>query len=239
MPFLAFCTLRWFVVGHWGLVSFGGYNIVGITGQFLDEQLAEELPAEIQPLAKDILTRRAAIEGFHAEADFLSMERFYNDIIWKVSLPAATSRYGDDRVALNRAMTQLSVEVIKRRPSRYGQWLFRNAKHAVGQAHLLLLLDRSCVLMFVILLASHFASLWMGPPKIARSQSSIEWQTDFVERHLLIWTAIGFLVAKTALVIIVEPAIDRYMSGAIVFVPSAIAVLVARHVERIRRECCC
>ena len=51
LPFLAWSALRWFVVGHFGLVSFGGYNIIGIAGQFLQKDSTTQLSTDIRPLA--------------------------------------------------------------------------------------------------------------------------------------------------------------------------------------------
>lgn len=58
VPFLAFCTLRWTVVGDFGLVSFDGYTLAGITSPFLTEDLVPKLPDEVQPLAKRVLNLR-------------------------------------------------------------------------------------------------------------------------------------------------------------------------------------
>ena len=59
VPFLLFCFLRWVVVGHFGLVSFGGMNIIGIAGQFLTEDMIPKLPETVQPLAVRVLATRA------------------------------------------------------------------------------------------------------------------------------------------------------------------------------------
>jgi hypothetical protein len=58
LPFLAFCTLRWSMVGHFGLVSFTGSNLVGIAGQFLTEDLVPSLPQELRPLADRVLEKQ-------------------------------------------------------------------------------------------------------------------------------------------------------------------------------------
>lgn len=58
LPFLLFCGLRWRTVGHFGLVSFGGYELIGIAACFLDEDLVDELPPEHRRLAGEILEAR-------------------------------------------------------------------------------------------------------------------------------------------------------------------------------------
>src|SRR5262249_28140453 len=44
VPLLAFCSLRRAVVGEFGLVSFGGINVVGLAAQLLTPEIARELP---------------------------------------------------------------------------------------------------------------------------------------------------------------------------------------------------
>ena len=53
LPLLAFCTLRWMALGEFNLVSFGGFNSVGLAAELLDKHLVEhELPADFRPLAQ-------------------------------------------------------------------------------------------------------------------------------------------------------------------------------------------
>ena len=62
-PILAYCMLRFVLIGSFGIVSFGGYNIIGISGQFLDQNMVGKLPDDLQPLAKLALERRSALES--------------------------------------------------------------------------------------------------------------------------------------------------------------------------------
>lgn len=239
LPFVAFCTLRWQLVGHWGLVSFGGFNVTGITTQFLDDELAEELPDSLRPVAREVLRRRA-LSAFRPPADFWTMEAQFNTMVWSVSHPAAVALHGEDPVAVNRELTRLAHETIRRRPRDYARWLVGNAKHALKQIQFLCLLDPGGESLFAILLLTHLAMLCIGPrprirngedPHSATRMTTPDAVIRYRERHLLFWTALTFAAAKSTLVILVEPAIDRYMTGAITFLPSALAVYVAAYVE--------
>ena len=88
--------------------------------------------------------------------------------------------------------------------------------------------------MFAVLLLTHLAALIAGPaaPR-APPRAPPEAAVRFREAHLLLWTALAFAAAKTALVILVEPAIDRYMTGAITFLPPALAVYACWYVESV------
>lgn len=63
-PVLAYCLLRWVVVGHFGLVSFGGANLAGLllNPLFLDRSLVQSLEAgEDRDAAACIVLRRETL----------------------------------------------------------------------------------------------------------------------------------------------------------------------------------
>ncbi len=82
IPFIAFCTVRQSVTGHWGLVSFGGYNAIGIAGQFLDQESIDKMPDDLKPLANLILERTKQLKDAEPPLSFEAMERMYapNDL---------------------------------------------------------------------------------------------------------------------------------------------------------------
>jgi hypothetical protein len=58
LPYVGWCTLRSFLVGHFGLVSFGGYALLCVSGLWLTEPLVPELPEHVRPLALAALADR-------------------------------------------------------------------------------------------------------------------------------------------------------------------------------------
>lgn len=231
LPFLGYCTFRWMIVGHWGLVSFGGYNIVGIAGQFLDQPLAEQLPESIRPLAFRIVEERQKLDDIPAPVDFDSMERAYNSIVWRVTVPVAREFHGDDVIGLNRDLTTLSREILRRRFPQYLRSLIWNGKHAFSEILQLTFRDRGTLLVLLIAGLVHVWSLIRPQPdeKLSDTQRAVLHDQVRIETHLLLWTALGFAIAKSALVILVEPSIGRYMTAAMALIPSAIAAIVAQY----------
>lgn len=232
LPFMAFCTLRYAVVGHWGLVSFGGYNLIGVVGQFLDQPSVEAMPGELRPLAQTILERSKQLNDAQPPSSFLAMETMYNPTIWEVFVPTVKEAHGDDPLAINRVLSQLSGELLRQHPRQYVRWLVWNGVHAVRQIVMLTLTDNGTRLLMAILFLVHLLSLWRGPSeRNADSDVGPDRAGDghpaanrFLELHLIFWTAVGFAAAKGLLVVLVEPANDRYMSGAMPLLPAAIAV---------------
>ena len=60
VPFLAYCTVRYVYVKHFGLVARGEQAAVVIATQFLKEEDVKRLDQDLQPLALAILARRSA-----------------------------------------------------------------------------------------------------------------------------------------------------------------------------------
>ncbi len=58
LPVLAYCGVRWAMVGHFGIVNFSGYNLAGIAASFLDQETVAALPEEYQELGARVLRQR-------------------------------------------------------------------------------------------------------------------------------------------------------------------------------------
>lgn len=232
LPFLAFCGLRAVTVGHFGLVPFGGYNIVGVAGQILDDRLVNDLPSDLQPLGKEIMRLRKEHDESDMPVDFLTMEKRFNSTIWQMAVPAANAIYDDDTVEVNQALSKLSKQVIRQRPQAYVHWLVGNTNHARQQLTQLTVFDKGTLLVGLLLIYAHLSSLVVG----VRRRSSVantEADVQHRERHIVFWIAILFALAKTSLVVLVEPANDRYMTPAMVFLPAVLAVFTAQYAQRV------
>jgi hypothetical protein len=232
VPFIGFCALRLVVVGHFGLVSFGGYNLIGVVGQFPSAHSIADLPTDLQPLASELVRRRDALPNAELPADYLAMERMFNLTVWQAAVPAAHEEAAGDPVVVNARLSRLSRSLLSLHRNQYVLWLMWNAKHAVKQTVLLMSTDRGVRFLIVAFLLLHAVALWRGPARTAADDEAGRCQ-QHLETQLLFWVAVGFAAAKTLLVILVEPAIGRYMMAATVLLPAALAVVVARSAANI------
>jgi hypothetical protein len=242
IPFLLFCSLRWAVVGDWGLVSFGGYNLIGIVAQFLDEGSISSLPDDLQPLAKGICDCRSSLKTQLSPANYMAMEEMYNPVIWSCADPTAKELYGDNPIIINQAFSRLSSELLRQHPKLYLKWLIWNAAHAFNEIVRLTVTDQGTRLLGLIFLITHAFRLFRGPStlhQISSTKSDAEAISKFMdarsvrfrEVHLLFWTAVAMAAAKALLVILVEPAISRYMIGAMPLVPGVFGVFLAHYLR--------
>ena len=58
LPLVLFCTVRWLIVDHFSIVSFGGNNFAGVVTRFLDRETLTKISADVRPLAEEVLRRR-------------------------------------------------------------------------------------------------------------------------------------------------------------------------------------
>jgi hypothetical protein len=222
-PLLLFCGLRWTVVGHFGLVSFGGYNFIGITGQLLTPELSEDLPAHLQPLARSILQRSETASSGKRPGYFDIIEN-YNHTIWHVTAPAAQEQYGDDAVLVNERLTEISWQIIRLRPEAYIRWLLPAAKDGVAQLFEYAFLDRPGLILLAGLILCQIVLI--ARRRRQQEAAAIPRRDYFFELHASLLIALAFAAAKLALVILVEPPIHRYVAAAAIFLPMWPAIVL-------------
>jgi hypothetical protein len=232
-PLLLYSLMRWMVVGHFGLVSFGGYNVIGIAGQFMEEKDLQQLPAELQGTAKELLVQRDLHPSFlQKDADrFSLMLNRYNPMIWEVASPIYQKKQLS-RLASNQQLATLSRALIRIHWRDYLWWLAINARHGIrGTAMLMgtnpgirLLLTLGIVLIAWRSLPTSLSERF--PPGDA--SPGLRYQKSSTGLRLLFWISLGMLLGNVMLVILVEPAIERYMAVSSVLTSAWLAVAIQR-----------
>jgi hypothetical protein len=251
IPFFSYTILRGLVTGYFGLVAFGGYNIIGIAIQFLDPPTIARLPEEVKPLATAIVNRIAELDLKVDISSYNTMEPNYPAYVYQVSVHEAREIYGDDIRKTNAAFNKLSLAVFKIHPKLYLRWIVGNLFHGIGDQVLLTFRNIGTVLVFAFIGVVIFCSLWsplgfQGAITPLGSQSTSSQSTDsqaqsghdpqaslighsaFAEFQYLFWLSTWYSAGKTGLVILVEPSVGRYMAPASVLWPCVIA-LAAMH----------
>ena len=128
MPLLGYCTVRFAMVGRFGLVSFGGYTLSGLASELVDPEIDDELPVAHRPLAKAVRDKRAELgmKSIFPECFSVDMALFERQLslnIFKVAVPSAKRLYGDDILAHEPELFAFSKEVIAARKAKYFRWV--------------------------------------------------------------------------------------------------------------------
>ncbi len=146
LPFLLFSAVRLATVGHFGVVSYGGVNAIGIAVVLMDSKAVASLPPEVQPLGNRIYRKvRMGKDRVRPYPPNLGGAAYrYNRIVWKISFPMAVE-YLEERarakpaadgavplpppslVEVNQLLTDLSVAMFRLRPGRYSDWIVTSA----------------------------------------------------------------------------------------------------------------
>lgn len=240
VPLLLFACLRWAAVGHFGLVSFGGYNAAGITGQFLTDEMVGELPVEVRPLAEDALRRRdelVATSSLNAEitTSYTTIENRFDIYTWHVFVPAARAAADDDLLLTNSLLAKLARSIVFLQPQSYVTWLVKAGHRGIYVIFAELLFNPAVLLLLAAYLVIRGRVVWLR-----RTDASTEEMVrcDGAEiTNVLLLVAIGFSFSKLALVILTTPPLGRFMEAAAVFYPALLASAVYdRAAEMVQRR---
>ncbi len=220
-PLIGFCLFRGIAVGHFGLVSFGGHNFVGITGQLLSADMVPGLPEDIRPLAEAILERREKW-GFVSPVlgrynlSCKRLEGFFDTMQWRIADPAAAGLFGNDMVAMNRALSRLSFAVIRRLPGVYAAWIAKTlgASFTMAMSTPAFLLPAIGLLLLGALAA--VAPLVPGL-ELPGIEAALEREPEAVSALWLI--AVGFFAVQMFMIVLVQEPLPRYVFSSEVFLP--------------------
>jgi hypothetical protein len=231
LPVVAYCGLRWNVVGRFGIVSFGGYNLIGIAGQFLDDDVARQLPDDLQPLAAAALQRRSRFPFSEAERLLYDrMESRYDDTIWNVFTPAARDLFGDDHRRLNSELKRLAVEIIKVRPRDYAVWLAKATRQGVRKLVSDFVLNPASLAMLLTVIVLQVTATVKDRPGPADECAIASRITA-----TLFLVAILYAAASLIVVIIVCPPLGRMTDAAAVLLGAPLMAAIADRWQALRR----
>lgn len=228
LPFLVFANARKEMVGHFGLVAFTGFNLIGITASFLDDEIIETLPPERRELAESILRQRTARgwEPMTLDGDTRIWQEQFNTNTWRISISKArrmekqyaqkARQRGESRrfqdIEVNDRLLSLSETIIRQRPHLYLKW-FRDG----------VLVGLRDILRYPWVFGPLFALLGALPIALAKRRA----------KHALNLRLLGLLllcgsyaIIHLLLVVVVSIPIDRYLVTIALLVPTALCSLL-------------
>jgi len=245
LPFVLFSTYRWVAVEQWGLVSFGGYNVVGIAGSLLSEEVVERVDPEYQELARSLLAARTERSAQLGDKRFqpLQERRFrsarrkmdtwyeeYNVNIWDMGVGLAQSqaeqrglRFKEQVPFINHQLAGLSKDVFGQLPGEYLGWIAQGMRIGVSRSVRWVRSLDLCLglaLLGILALALARAVAVPRPPKAFPATAVTDLDA--------IWLIAGsFFLASLLLIVLVEPPLPRYLHAAGMLLPGAALALAS------------
>jgi hypothetical protein len=225
IPYLAYCTLRWSVVGDFGLVAFRGLTASGMAVELLDRELIErELPESWKILAENIYQTRSALGTSSAflPNGWVNMrlyEQNYGTNLYVVAKPSAIKIYGDNPAVYDQHLKKFSWEVISRRKLQYLVWAVNVYPRSIAK-----MIYRSWVLQLLLPFSLVVFCLrkW-----ICAKNPSLPKAFTPVWLHEFFWLAfIYYFASVTLLVLAVATPDSRYVLAGGLFIPCFFTLLV-------------
>jgi hypothetical protein len=238
VPWVAYCSYRQCAVGNFGLVSFAGTNLVGLTGVILTEEMVPQIRPEHQPLAEHILACRGKQLLFRRygksffppippagtiwDLDFECCYWQYDEIQWLCAWDYAYyDKYNRDQVRADQALMEFSLDVIRAAPAVYftvvAHGFFRAVLHIVNRQATLIPLLTFCVLLVM----AGIRRRWGRPlPCLEPLQT----RRDAALLTLISVPAILLFLGQVCLTVMVAVPDPRYIDPATSLLPSIITV---------------
>ncbi len=228
LPLIAFCLLRLIIIGQFGLVSFGGYNITGVTSSLIYPKVIDSLAEENRDIANDIYSHRLIMGHKSIQekiADngpriYLSWRDEYKDNIYKFSVPAV-KKYAElnkeiaNTPYVNEKLTRLAREIIIMEPVYYFKWVAFQIIY--GTYRIVFDLRQNFWLGCLLVMAVAIRIF----RKVTGNIVPIPAPT-----HGPAIIAGGCLFSGLILVALVEPALYRYAQPVGIFIPGAFLVYI-------------
>jgi hypothetical protein len=136
LPLVLFCLLRLVTVGEFGSVSFAGYSLMGIVGQFPAAESVRLTLPEADRIREEVARLRLAHPLDRDDLpplNYTRMEANYNTIVWQWYAPAADKVCGNDYVKANSVLLTMAREMLLTTPREYAIWLLKAFRQAVRQ----------------------------------------------------------------------------------------------------------
>jgi len=227
-PFLLFCSFRWATVGHFGLVSFSGWNQISITSEMLTvNSIRSRIPARWNELSSIILKERAKqgiVAAFQERKINYQQWRDNYDSNQRIALRSAIGFFGENPVLVNRLLSQFSKDLIKSSPRPYFEFVAKNIFRGI----ILEVINGQYVLIFglaLLILVFYSRQLVLGWRKQVFALADTDPFPSYVRDGLALGA--GFLlIMKVIVVCLFENPIRRYIHPAGMLMPALIGLLL-------------
>jgi hypothetical protein len=232
LPYVGFCVFRWLMVGHFGLVSVGGVNLIGIAGQFLNDETLAAVPDHLQPLARGVLEIRKGQDWWpagHAQErfDFAQAEPLYDRVVFEQFLPVLF-RIPDTGMDANQAFNQTAWSLIRARPDLYRSWVVQ--AYATGLRRLPTLLWyrplEQWTLRFLSIIGLLALIRLVQRHGLRRSVVGERATPDyFFVCGCVTGITISFALSKLLLVSLIDAPDRRFLNSVYLFVPTVVGMV--------------
>ncbi len=221
-PLFGYALLRYTTVGRFSVVSFGGYNLVGITGQFLQPDDLPRLPPDLNDLASGALVRRTSPErptSAYSDApllNYMRMETEYDATIWFEFVPVARTQAEGRNDEVNSRLRRLATRLLRVHGREYVIWLAKATRQAAKKVGWDFADNPFSLALILIAIARICLPGFLGAAGTPPNRAHVA--------RLTLVIATVYLVLSLAVVIPVCPPLGRMTDACAVLLPAPLAV---------------
>lgn len=218
LPLLALAECRQALVDDFNVVSFGGFQMAGMTAQILSPDIAARLPEPQRADALQIIAARTSLIAQGRAFDiplnstgrrsFPSVAVFYFDILVRshdtvlYDGVASLRHAGESWPEFNRRLQRLDFAVLRAAPVEYGAWVVGAASRLAGHALVLnpaFMLATACCLGLLLLRGRRRSG---SAPPLGR------------DIHVLAAVTCVYSLGSSLLIVLITIPANRYIDSA-------------------------
>lgn len=212
IPLLLFCSLRLAMVDHFGLVSAGGRQLIGLAGNFLDSKTAGMVSEDMRPFANDVAeimkTKKAlAPRSLEGEGLYKHIFRTYD---WIIYGNGELIKYCPGTLECDAKLGALSREVLTLHLDRYISWLAASASDALKRAFMLGRWE-AVVLGGLGLSLVFFLAALLRAKEVVPLKEGLTGYLLSCDMKMVLWSFICLLVSSLLVIILVAIPYSRYL----------------------------
>jgi hypothetical protein len=246
VPFLAYCTVRYVYVKHFGLVTMGEQSLLQITTQFLKEEDVERLDQDLRPLALAILARRKPLDSAFPRRGPMYPMTIWPDISYmymsRVTVPAQLDVLGvkgphdnvfvqemprAEQSRLAEMVRRLSMATMMLHRREHLQYYLKSMMYGISFALFVegAVMTPLLLLFFATYLLLAFLQTRARDPGVGNFSPSRSFARfpQWSPLSAVMLVAVSFFLVKVLLLVLVNSVQGRYLSAASIFIPSMLA----------------
>lgn len=252
VPYLAWCTMRLMVVGHFGLVCFTGYQMCALAGNFVSDDILPDLPEDVRDYVRIALARRDLIIRGDEPALFGEWRPSFDeqgrlkpgiiddDILYTFiqhdMFYCAAEEMGWGAVERDKQQAKAALAIIRARPGFFAQWIVATLKSMpyklIGSNKVLTFLTTLLGLGLVFWHVAYvLRRIFGGGQTVPRSGNALAYVWEL---NLLLVLGLGVTVSQTLLLAVLATTSygGRYADSPTIFLPAAVSVALVLVLHR-------
>ena len=218
-------VLRGVTVGDFSFLPFGHQNLAGITTQLTTGDEQRIAAPQSTTLLDEIAAARVryADEGrqlpIGAPGATMTIESRWDEIVWRIVVPAVRRMHPDDAIAQHRELANLNRQILAAYPWRYVRWIVLAMRRACWGTAANIVMHPIFLTAIMVWIAYRCVQL-VNNPRIPHETIIA---MDHAGLDALFLIAVTYFFINVGFVVLTSPPLGRFADATAIFIPAWIA----------------